>query len=89
MMRTTTLFPLRLLVTFTFVPNGRLRCAAVMADGFIRSPDAVREVSAYHEARPHWLAADEGLERKVKDRVMVAPRARSLVVRIVWGVLQR
>ena len=53
LMRTTTARPFLGLVTRTLVPNGRLRCAAVSADGFIRSPDAVREWSAYQEARPH------------------------------------
>ena len=53
LMRTTTARPFLGLVTRTLVPNGRLRCAAVSADGFMRSPDAVREWSAYQEARPH------------------------------------
>ena len=41
LMRTTTVLPLRLLVTATLVPNLRLRCAAVRWLAFIRSPDAV------------------------------------------------
>src|SRR5262245_54766667 len=57
LMRTTTALPLPVLVTFTLVPNGRLRWAAVRAEGFIRSPDAVLDVNSYHEARPHWAEA--------------------------------
>ena len=34
-----------------------MRCAAVIPAGFMRSPDAVLEVSAYHEARPQLAAA--------------------------------
>src|SRR4029079_4552079 len=59
LMRTTTLRPLFLLVTLSFVPKGNVRCAAVIADGFMRSPEAVRECSAYQEARPHCAAAGE------------------------------
>src|SRR6187431_2659439 len=57
LMRTMTLRPLFLLVTLSLVPKGKVRWAAVIADGFMRSPDAVLECRAYHEARPHWLAA--------------------------------
>lgn len=57
LMRTMTLLPFFLLVTRTLVPKGRLRCAAVMADGFMRSPEAVFEVSAYQDAPPHWANA--------------------------------
>ena len=38
--------------TRTFVPKGRVRCAAVRAFGFMRSPLAVIERSAYHDAFP-------------------------------------
>jgi hypothetical protein len=41
LMRTTTLLPLRLLVTRTCVPKGRVRCAAVNPPGLARSPLAV------------------------------------------------
>lgn len=51
-MRTTIDLPLRWLVTLTLEPKGRVRCAAVRADGFILSPDAVFECKAYHEAPP-------------------------------------
>src|SRR5690606_13047381 len=57
LMRSTTAFPFFLLITRTLDPKGRLRCAAVMPDGFMRSPEAVFDVSAYHEARPHWAEA--------------------------------
>ena len=50
---TMTLLPFRRLVTRTFVPNRKLRCAAVIAEGFMRSPEAVLEVNAYQEALPH------------------------------------
>ena len=53
LIRTTTLRPLLRLVTFNLVPKGKVRCAAVNADGFMRSPEAVFECSAYQEARPH------------------------------------
>lgn len=49
-------FPVPALVTFKRVPNFSVLCAAVMADGFMRSPEAVREVSAYHDAPPHCAA---------------------------------
>jgi hypothetical protein len=41
-MRTVTLRPVECEVTVTLEPNGLARCAAVIAFGFIRSPDAVR-----------------------------------------------
>lgn len=56
---TTTALPLRLLVTRTCVPSGRVRCAAVKAYGFMRSPEAVRECSAYQDAPPHCAAAEK------------------------------
>jgi hypothetical protein len=40
--RTMTLRPVECEVTVTSEPNGLERCAAVIALGFIRSPDAVR-----------------------------------------------
>src|SRR5690606_26856694 len=57
LMRTTTDLPLRWLVTLILEPKGRERCAAVIAAGFMRSPEAVFEVSAYHDALPHPAAA--------------------------------
>src|SRR5690606_4197712 len=57
LIRTVTDLPLRWLVTTTLVPKGRVRWAAVIAAGFIRSPEAVFEVSAYQEAPPHWAKA--------------------------------
>src|SRR5262245_21032613 len=42
LIRTVTLRPLECEVTVTCEPNGLARCAAVIAFGFIRSPDAVR-----------------------------------------------
>ena len=51
-MRTTTVFPVFKLSTFTLVPKGSERCAAVIAPGSQRSPDAVLDLSEYHEARP-------------------------------------
>jgi hypothetical protein len=41
-MRTVTLRPVECEVTVTLEPNGLARCAAVIAFGFIRSPDAIR-----------------------------------------------
>lgn len=56
-MRTTTALPLRALVTFTLVPKRSERCAAVSVAGFMRSPEAVLEFSAYHEAPPQPVPA--------------------------------
>ncbi len=53
-MRTITNRPLRRFVTRTFVPNRKVRWAAVMVLGLARSPLAVMLVIAYHEALPHW-----------------------------------
>ena len=72
--------PLRLLVTFTLVPKGRLRWAAVSAAGFMRSPEAVLEVSAYQDARPHWAdAAPADKERATPARIASA-KARFCIV---------
>jgi hypothetical protein len=46
------LFPFFKFSTLTRVPKGNERCAAVIAPGLQRSPDAVFDVSEYHEARP-------------------------------------
>ena len=51
-MRTTTDLPLFGLVTRSVVPNGKVLCAAVNLAGFIGSPLAVFEVSAYQDAVP-------------------------------------
>ncbi len=51
-MRTTTERPFSKFSTFTFVPKGSERCAAVKAPGLHLSPEAVRDVNAYQEARP-------------------------------------
>src|SRR5690606_10759195 len=56
LMRTVTELPLRTLVTLSTDPKGRWRCAAVSASGFIRSPEAAFDVSAYQDARPHCCA---------------------------------
>ena len=83
MMRTTTLRPLLRLTTFTLVPKGSERWAAVIAAGFMRSPEAVLDVSAYQEARPHCA---EAVERPRPRRALAA---RAAAVRcdffIVWG----
>jgi hypothetical protein len=50
LMRTTTDWPLFRFSTTTLVPKGSDRCAAVNSLGFIISPLAVRECSAYQEA---------------------------------------
>ncbi|WP_245428470.1 hypothetical protein [Kumtagia ephedrae] len=49
-----------------------------MADGFIRSPEAVLEVSAYQEARPHWADAVA-----LKD-TRVAPAANSIAAALPY-----
>src|SRR6185295_8475961 len=72
LMRTMTLRPFLLLVTRTLVPNGRLRWAAVRADGFMRSPEAVRECRAYQEARPHW--ADAATVERPSESVAASAR---------------
>ena len=58
-MRTMTLLPLCLFVTFNFVPNAMERCAAVNFEGFIRSPEAVLECIAYQEAPPQPADAEK------------------------------
>jgi hypothetical protein len=58
------------------VPNGRLLCAAVIADGFIRSPFAVLECSAYQDARPHSAAFAPVKER---NDAASAPRKAVLI----------
>src|SRR6218665_1685197 len=66
LMRTTTLRPLLRLVTFTLVPNRSERWAAVRSLAFMRSPEAVFEPSAYHEAPPHpaaWASATNADEQ--------------------------
>ena len=52
LMRTTTDRPFFRFSTFTLVPKGSERCAAVSAPGSQRSPEAVLEVREYQEARP-------------------------------------
>ena len=56
LMRTIIDLPVLAWVTRTFEPSGSVLWAAVMADGFIISPEAVRECNAYHEAPPHLAA---------------------------------
>ncbi|GAB4363008.1 MAG: hypothetical protein Kow0026_27250 [Oricola sp.] len=70
MIRTTTDLPVREFVTLTFAPNGRLRCAAVICAGFIISPDAVLECSAYQEALPHCAFA--GMVEQAQSATAVA-----------------
>ncbi len=65
LMRTLTLLPLRRLVTRTTEPKGRERCAAVSLLGFMRSPFAVIEVNAYHDALPQLPAALAGFMVKM------------------------
>ena len=60
LMRTTTDLPFFGLVTLSLVPNGRVLCAAVKLAGFMRSPFAVLEVNAYHDAVPQPEAAKAG-----------------------------
>jgi len=69
LIRTMTDFPVREFVTFTLAPKGRLRCAAVIWAGFIISPDAVRECSAYQEAPPHWAEAGVIVEHAQRESV--------------------
>jgi hypothetical protein len=56
LIRTTTERPLVRFSTSTLVPKGNERCAAVISLGFIISPHAVRECSAYQDACPTWSA---------------------------------
>jgi hypothetical protein len=71
LMRTTTDLPLFGLVTFSLVPNGKVLCAAVSLAGFMRSPDAVLDVSAYQDAEPQ--PANAGAE-KDKDAAIAADK---------------
>src|SRR3954464_11873231 len=57
-MRTTTDLPVRSFVTRTWVPNGRVLCAAVSALVLNRSPLAVRfpwKPGPYQDAAPVWM----------------------------------
>ena len=69
LMRTMTLFPLCLLVTFTFVPKAIERCAAVNLEGFMRSPEAVLEFSAYQDAPPQPADAEKAWTGANKTKV--------------------
>ena len=44
-------------MTRTLVPKRKFGWAAVIALGFIRSPEAVLELIAYHDALPHCALA--------------------------------
>jgi hypothetical protein len=70
LMRTTTHRPFVTFSTFTLVPNGNERCAAVSAVGSQFSPDAVRLVSAYQEAWPN--SADAGCAKAKAQRATTA-----------------
>ena len=63
------------------VPKGRVRWAAVIAEGFMRSPDAVFECSAYQEARPHWPAAAVA---EVAEAPTIRPAAIVTATSAVW-----
>lgn len=72
-MRTITDLPVRALVTFRRVPNVIVLWAAVIADGFIISPDAVRERKAYQDAPPHCaakLGAVNKTDIKIADKII-------------------
>ena len=49
------------------MPKGRVLCAAVNLAGFILSPLAVIEVSAYQEAVPQLVAAKAEVESAAKN----------------------
>src|SRR5580765_8285036 len=84
LIRTMTLRPLFWLVTFSLVPKGRLRCAAVIADGFMRSPLAVLECSAYQEARPHWPAAEEAVAPTIRPAAIVTATSAVWFFLFTW-----
>ena len=79
LIRTTTLLPFLLLITLILLPNGKLRCAAVIAEGFMRSPFAVFECSAYQDALPQVLAP--ALVIMMSD-ALAAPRIMDLIVNV-------
>lgn len=83
-MRTMTLFPLCLLVTFNFVPKAIERWAAVNFEGFMRSPEAVLECRAYQDAPPQpadaeyaWIGANK---TKVAEIAVIAVFEMSVLV---------
>lgn len=78
-MRTTTALPLRKFVTFTLEPSGKVLCAAVIAAGFIISPEAVRERSAYQEAPPQERPSF-GLDSAVCTRAGASSALAAMVV---------
>src|SRR5690606_14705172 len=67
--------------TFSLVPKGSERWAAVSAEGFMRSPEAVLEFSAYQEARPHWARAGDTEVATIRPAMAVAAKK---AVRLVF-----
>src|SRR5262245_33152799 len=80
-MVTTTERPLRWFVTFTLVPNGRLRCAAVSSPVFNFCPLAVPLPLSweYTEARPLCSAADARVTWMGRDRQAKIKEAKTKI----------
>src|SRR4051812_21621542 len=89
-MRTTTDVPVRSFVTRSWVPNGRVLCAAVSAWVLNRSPFAVRlpwKPGPYQEAAPVWTGwvSSAGAETAPS----VHPRTTAVMARGREGLVMR
>src|SRR5690349_18582511 len=89
-MRTTTERPVRSFVTRSWVPNGRVLCAAVSAWVLNRSPFAVRlpwKPGPYQEAAPVWIGwvSPAGAETDPS----VHPRTTAVTARELEGLVMR
>src|SRR5215211_796302 len=89
-MRTTTDLPVRSFVTRSWVPNGRVLCAAVSTWVLNRSPFAVRlpwKPGPYQEAAPVWIGwvSSAGAETAPS----VHPRTTAVMARGLEGLAIR
>src|SRR3954451_1790074 len=89
-MRTTTERPVRSFVTRSWVPNGRVLCAAVSAWVLNRSPFAVRlpwKPGPYQEAAPVWIGwvSSAGAEPAPSAH----PRTTAVMARGLEGLVMR
>src|SRR3954463_5333301 len=90
LMRTTTDWPVRSLVTRSLVPNGRVLCAAVSAWVLNRSPFAVRfpwKPRPYQEAAPLWSGLGSWPDAELAPRAQL--RRAAVMARAVEGFVMR
>src|SRR3954470_12735785 len=89
-MRTTTDRPVRSFVTRSWVPNGRVLCAAVSAWVLNRSPFAVRlpwKPGPYQEAAPLWSGLGSWVDAELAPRAQ--PRRAAVMARALEGFVMR